>query len=352
MEEVLTATIEEEMVLDSVITKQPSKPIRRQVGVARSMNGNRPDLDDSVQTVTIKTRADEEKEADSLSEFYFGWRYVETTLENGEVDIIRVPLTEYDLLHPQEDDAIMTTTPHGRNTKYIDIAMSTHFTDDPQTVILNDVGVDLNLAGIEPVNPDIAIVSGVPEDKDWSVFNCKEEGVVPSVAYEVTSPSTRKNDFGIKHEYYAQAGIPHYVIVDIAYDKNKQASGYTLLVHELVGGKYLRMQPDSQGRYWLPSIKAYVGIGEKGILCYDESGNLLLSDEELTKKLAEIEQLLDEAARRADEQEQIARREAKRADEQSVLARREAERATEQERLLKLEAERAAEQELDRSKRG
>ena len=264
----------------------------------------------------------------------------------------RVLLTAYELLHPQEGYVIVHTTPHGRNTTYVDTTMSIRFTQDPKAIVLNDVRIDFNLPGIEPVSPDISVIFDVSQEKDWSTFDCQEEGVYPSVIFEITSPKTRQSDLGEKRDYYSAAGVPYYVILDIIYDKNKQASGYNLFVYELNGAQYVEKKPGYLDRYWLPPLGIWVGLGEKGILCYDEAGNLLMDPEELAHALNESENARNIAQELADEQERIAEQEAARAAEQEQIAEQEAARATEQERiaeqervLARQEAARAAEQE-------
>jgi len=259
----------------------------------------------------------------------------------------------------REYSFIVHATPHGRNTTYIDTIVGTHLTHEPNTFVFNDVRIDFNLLGVEPVSPDVSVIFDVSQEKDWSTFVCQEEGVYPSVIFEVTSPGTRESDFGEKHDYYRQAEVPYYVILDIIYDKHKQASGYSLFAYELNGNQYVEIQPDHLDRYWLPPLGISVGLGEKGILCYDALGNLLMSHDELANALNESEIERNAAQALADEQKLIAEQESARAAEQEriaeqerMLARQESARATEQERiaqqermLAQQESTRAAEQE-------
>jgi len=237
MESVLTAPVEHEILTRA--PKQITTPSRRDKKVAPSSNGGPPK-----RTSLISSR---KTDTESYSDESEGWRYIERLDKNGQVEYERVPLTRYELLHPEED--------------YI----------SPEQI--------------------------------WSTFNCEEEGVYPSVVFEVTSPGTRESDFGEKYDYYCRAGIPYYVILDIQYEWNGPSgtANYHLHVFERIEGQYEEMQTNSEGRYWLPPLKMWVGTGEKGILCYDGSGKLLLAPEDLARTLDETERRLDAAVERADE---------------------------------------------------
>jgi len=357
MEQVITAPAEREILVDTLTIQKPRKHTWWDTPFIKSPNGDHPEV---FSTVTVQEH-DEDGSGESE-----GWRYIETTTEEGQVKRERVPLTAYEFLHPQEGYVIVHTTPHGRNVTYIDNTVNTHLIHEPQTFVLNDVRTDFNLPGIEPVSPDVSVIFDVREEKDWSTFDCQEEGAYPSVVFEVTSPKTRSSDFGEKYDYYRWAGVSYYVILDIHYDRNKQVSGYSLFVYELDGNEYMEMKPDHQDRYWLPTLGIWVGLGDKGILCYDALGNLLLSHEEAIHALNEKEiersaaqaladeqtRLVEQETARAAEQERIAeqermiaQQEAARANEQERIAQQEAARATEQERIAQQETARAVEQE-------
>jgi Uma2 family endonuclease len=59
------------------------------------------------------------------------------------------------------------------------------------------------------VAPDVFVAFGVvPGDRDN--YKIWEEGVVPAVVFEMTSPGTRKEDDGEKKTLYAQLGVAEY----------------------------------------------------------------------------------------------------------------------------------------------
>ncbi len=91
-------------------------------------------------------------------------------------------------------------------------------------VVTAPVGVVLDAgAGVQP---DLVYVSNEHADI------ITERGVegTPDLVVEILSPSTRRNDLGVKMERYAGAGVPHYWIAD--------PRTHTLEARELAGGAY------------------------------------------------------------------------------------------------------------------
>jgi len=339
METVLTAPAASETQIDSPSTYQSAKKTRQKKKSIISGNRDHP----GKAFITPLT----ENERMNQTWEYEGWRYVEKSSENGRVKYERVPLTTYELLHPQEGYVIVHKSPHDSNTERISTGMKTHLLNIPNVRVLGDLRTDLNLPGIVPISPDVSVVFGVSKERIWSTFDCQEEGIYPSIVFEVTSPGTRSNDFEEKYDYYCRVGIPYYVILDIQYgwDGPNETATYHLHVFERVAGQYEEMQANTEGRYWLPPVNMWLGVGDEGILFYDETGKLVLMPEELKQTLDETEQQRNVALNHADEQERIARREATRAAEQESIAQKETARAAEQERIAQEESARAAEQE-------
>jgi len=335
METALTAPVASETEIESPMTRQSPKQTWVKKKSILSSNGAHPN-----QAFTnLRTK----REIKSHTYEPEGWRYVEKPGKNGQVEYERVYLTAYELLHPQEDYTIVHKSPHDSNTERIGIGTKTHLANVPDVRVFGDLRTDLNLQGIRPISPDVSVIFGVSQERIWSTFNCQKEGVYPSVVFEVTSPGTRENDFGEKFDYYCRAEIPYYVILDIEYgwDGPLETAIYHLHLFEYIGGKYKEKQANAEGRYWIPPLKMWMGVGSTGILFYDESGKLLPTPEELKRTLGETEQQRDAALEHADEQERIARKEAARAAAQERLAQQEAARAAEQERFAQQEATRA-----------
>jgi len=238
METVLTAPAESETL--TKVPNLPTKPNWRDRKIVQSSNGGPPKESTPVSTTAPSTKT----QSKSPSWEPEGWRYIEKASKNGRVKYERVPLTRYELLHPKEDYIIVHRTPHDFNSAYAGNSTKINLTDKREARAFSDLRTDLDLTGVEPISPDISVMFGLSQEKEWSTFKCQEEGIYPSVVFEITSPGTRANDFDEKYDYYCRAEIPYYVILDIEYDKDDQVRGYHLHVFELRGGQYVDVQPN------------------------------------------------------------------------------------------------------------
>src|SRR5208282_3404882 len=108
--------------------------------------------------------------------------------------------------------------------------------------------------------PDVAVFFGVArgQDYDWETFDVAAEKARPALVIEVTSRNTRKNDLGIKVDYYQRAGVPLYVIADVKGRGKKRR--VKLLGYRLVKGKYQKIKPNAQGRIYLEPVRLWLGV--------------------------------------------------------------------------------------------
>jgi len=165
-----------------------------------------------------KDRASKSPRVPPKSDPYrYGWRYVRVRRPDGTVDFDQVPLVLEDLLHPEVDDFIVQNSAHHDDRGYLKMVFKARLKPDPGAVVLSDCRVDWNIPGVRPLGPDVAVFFGVERDRnyDWATFNVAAEKARPALVIEVTSRNTRKNDLGIKVDYYRRAGVPLYVIADV-----------------------------------------------------------------------------------------------------------------------------------------
>jgi len=97
--------------------------------------------------------------------------------------------------------------------------------------------------------------------------------VRPAVLFEITSPDTRRADFGRKRRQYERARVPEYVIVDRG--RRLGLRPPQLLGFRLTDGRYRRVEPDPAGRLWLETVRLWIAASEDGVVCHDEAGRLL-----------------------------------------------------------------------------
>ncbi|MEM7538584.1 MAG: Uma2 family endonuclease [Chloroflexota bacterium] len=227
--------------------------------------------------------------------FRYGWRYVEDTTIDGTIDgtikLKRIPLTQYDLLHPQEDDYRVQNLEHKRYCNYVGMVMETHITQMPlpDHYLLDDARIDFGLPDVEPIGPDIVLMRFVydrySEPHKGTVY-VGRDGDRPELVIEITSPSTRQQDFNEKPWYMQQAQIPYYFVVDVVPPiARRRVYGYVLTAD----GHYVGIQPNEEGWVWMEPVGLWIGLNDGAVECYDAEGNLMLDHTAQTER-ADAEQ--------------------------------------------------------------
>ncbi len=233
--------------------------------------------------------------------YELGWRYALRPLPNGDYFSERVPLTLEDILHPQIGDFRLHNQSHELFCLYLHNVFTACVEQDPTATVLHDVRVAWAASGVDPHGPDIAVIFGVKEHRDWKTFDEEIEGTKPTLVAEITSPKTRQVDLLDKFDEYAQAGVPFYIIVDNYELKGKPIR--RLLGYQLSGVGYVAIQPNEQGQLWLPPLKIWLGMDNDEPHCYDEDGTPIGNYLQIRADLAEAKTQLAAAARARTEAE-------------------------------------------------
>jgi len=199
--------------------------------------------------------------------FRYGWRFVYRKEPDGTLIEEQVPLTLEDLLFPEEGDFVVQTVGHNQNCAYLMLVLKARLADDPSAVVISDCRVAWDVPGLKPLGPDVAVFFGLHGYEDWGTLDVAKEGAIPALVIEVTSPDTRKNDVGIKKEFYHRAGVPQYVIVDVRSRKDGRQLRLTSYRHTPAG--YEPIPPNDRGWVWLDSIGIWLGSAEGRAVCYD-----------------------------------------------------------------------------------
>jgi hypothetical protein len=148
--------------------------------------------------------------------YFYGWRYVRRLLPNGGSKMDRVPLTEWDVLHPQEEDHIMQDDPHDMMCHYLKWALLEAFLGRLDVKVIHDQRVDWQQPGTLAHGPDVAVFDGLRSTSTGGrgTFYVKDLHARPLLVVEVVSPNTRNVDLNEKVREYHRAGVPFYLIVD------------------------------------------------------------------------------------------------------------------------------------------
>jgi Uma2 family endonuclease len=202
--------------------------------------------------------------------YRYGWRYVERELPTGGITWEQVPLTLEDVLHPQEGDQVTHAVLHQRICVYLYAVFQALVAAIEGAVVLHDVRVDWGAPDVKPHGPDLAVLFGVREPKNWSTFYVAEEGAQPVLVVEVTSPETRSTDIVNKLDEYDLAGVPLYVIVDLV--ERRGQSTPRLFGYRQTEAAYTALAADARGWLWLEPLRCWLGVDGENVVCYDESG--------------------------------------------------------------------------------
>lgn len=250
-----------------------------------------------------------------------GWRYVERQDADGAVRVEQVPLTERDLLFPQLGDFIVNRTPHHQDLGYLYGVFKNRLKDKPDAVVLGDCRVDFNLPGVEPLGPDVIVLREARrKEHDWGTFDIQAEGARPVLVIEITSPDTRKNDFGVKRNYYEQAGVANYVIVDVRENKAGERE-LRLLGWRHAPSGWEELPLNERGWLWLEPVQLWLGTGPADeqrpyvhVACYEGDHRRINTWAEEVHARAAAEARADAEAKTRADAETIAALERQRAD--------------------------------------
>jgi Uma2 family endonuclease len=264
--------------------------------------------------------------------WYYGWRYVDKVGSDGQITTIRVPLTQEDVLHPQEDDFIVQNKAHDEDCYYLRTILSSYLANRAGIQLLHDHRIDWGVEGIGAHGPDFAVIEGFPANWDQTrgTFYLAEFNAHVVLVLEVTSPTTREQDLEDKVDEYYQAGVPFYAIVDRLSPTTGQPR---LLAYRAREHGYVRLRPDVEGWLELEPIGLGLAFEEGRLVARDGQGQRLRDYREVIREMQEANHRAREALAQL-QAEARARQEAEARAQAEAQARQQAE-----ERIRQLEAE-------------
>jgi len=281
--------------------------------------------------------------------FRYGWRYVRRPTPDDPDHLEPVPLTLEDVLHPEVGDFIVHSDRHETDRMYLTAVLRARLEAHGRAIVLSDVRVAWDVPDLRPHGPDVMVIPGLRERRDWSTFDVAEEGVRPALMIEITSPETRENDVVWKVAHYARAGVAQYVIVDNVGRRGERQ--LRLLDYRLVGDTYRLQPPDERGWVYLELADLWVGVEGDHVVCYADDGTAFGDYATVVQQAAEAEaRARQEAAARA-EAEARARQEAAARAEAEARARA-AEEQAQREATARAEAEALARAAAEQAQRG
>ena len=273
--------------------------------------------------------------------FRYGWRYVRRPTPNDPDHLEPVPLTLEDVLHPEVGDFIVHSDRHETDRMYLTAVLRARLEAHGRAIVLSDVRVAWDVPDLRPHGPDVMVIPGLRERRDWSTFDVAEEGVRPALIIEITSPETRENDVVWKVAHYARAGVAQYVIVDDARRRGGKRR-LRLLDYRLEAGAYRLHAPDAARRVHLVIANLWLGVEGDHVVCYDERGAAFGEYATVVRQAAEAAERAQREAQARREAEGHAQREAERAQREAEAREAEARACREAEIRAHREAEERA----------
>jgi len=203
--------------------------------------------------------------------YFYGWRFVPMLQEDGTWKSKQVPLTKWDVLHPQEDDFIVQNDIHNDICLYLKNVFRWRLAGRPGALVLQDHRMDWQTAGLIPHGPDIVVLfDSPPWDRMKGTYPVRDQGAKPVLVVEVTSPSTRNNDIDEKVTEYFLAGIPLYAIVDVR--SGEAGVEIRLLAYRPTPEGPVRVLSAEPNRVWLPELNLWLASEGDQAVCLEPSG--------------------------------------------------------------------------------
>jgi Uma2 family endonuclease len=275
--------------------------------------------------------------------FRYGWRYVRRPTPDDPDHLEQVPLTLDDVLHPEVGDFLVHSDRHETDRMYLTAVLRARLEPSGQAIVLSDVRVAWDVPDLRPHGPDVMVIPGLRERRDWSTFDVAEEGARPALIIEITSPETRENDVERKVAHYARAGVAQYVIVDDVGRRGERQ--LQVLDYRLVGEHYRLQPPDARGWVYLELAGLWLGVEGDHVVCYTDDGTAFGDYATVVQQAAEEAAARAEAEARARAAEEQARAAAEQAQQEAaarVVAEAQARAAAEQARAAAEQARREA----------
>ena len=215
--------------------------------------------------------------------YYYGWRMVPRWDSRGGQTWEKQPLTEWDVLHPEEGDFVVQTPAHDYDCHYLRDAVEEALGGRPGIGVFTDLRVDWQVPGLGAHGPDVVAFEGLaaPPDRERATFPVKDAGGRPLLVVEVTSPSTRNLDLDEKVTEYHRAGVPVYVVVNRQEVRGRPF--LTVLGYRHTPEGYVRL-PEQHGGVWVESVGVSIRpLGDR-VTCIDRTGNRIADRPELVQQ--------------------------------------------------------------------
>ncbi|MEZ4727905.1 MAG: Uma2 family endonuclease [Caldilineaceae bacterium] len=277
-----------------------------------------------------------------------GWRYERVRTADGKEELVQIPLTPDEALHPEEGYVIPVRPYHERITTDLSVMLHAHYHHHPTITVFCDLVFKWDHPEIRSFAPDVALVPNVREPTaDRGEFVVADEGTRPLLVIEVVSPNSRVGDRVTKVRDYPQVGVQEYIYID--HWKRRGQTIWEIAGFRLAGDRYLPIVPDEDGAIYSETLNLRIGIEEGQVWIEDaNTGKELLTHLQTQQALqaAEEQAKAEAAARQAAEEQAKAEAAARQMAEEQAKAEAAARQAAEEQAQAEAAARRTLEARL------
>jgi Putative restriction endonuclease len=191
------------------------------------------------------------------------------------------PLTEWDYLHPQEEDRFMSADLHSTTLHYLRQALTIGLRHRPELKTYTELRIDWQRSDMEPHGPDAIVFEGMRPgfDRAEGTLPVEDFGAKVVAVFEVTSPATRHIDFGDKFDEFIVLGIPYFVVVDAAAPNKKPA----ILAFKLMKSGYRMMLDTPKLGLRIPPLDLWLRWESDRLIVADHLGKDIPDELELVE---------------------------------------------------------------------
>jgi Uma2 family endonuclease len=236
-------------------------------------------------------------------------------------DVLRLQRTWDALVHYPESDGepLAEGQIQGEEIIRITETLQDHYGDRPDVYVWLNLFVYYQRGNPSAVvAPDVLVAFGVPKLPRRPTYKVWEEGVPPTVVFEITSSTTREIDLMAKPARYASFHVPEYIM----YDATGDYLSPPLQCLKLANGDYHAALADADGSFYSDALGLRLKLVDGMLHFFDPyTGERLLSRPERIQLAATR---ANDAESRA-EAESRARQDAEVRAEAAARARQEAE---------------------------
>ena len=215
------------------------------------------------------------------------------------------PLTEWDYLHPQEEDRFLSADLHSTTLHYLRQSLKIGLRHRTELTTFTELRIDWQRSDMEPHGPDAIVFEGMRPgfDRAEGTLPVEDFGAKVVAVFEVTSPATRHMDFGDKFDEFIVLGIPYFVVIDAAAPNKKPA----ILAFKLMKSGYRMMLDTPKLGVRIPPLDLWLRWESDRLIVADRLGNDIPDELELVEAY-------DEQKARAETEKARAEAEKTRAD--------------------------------------